>query len=63
MSRHAPPRKKDWQPGKTQVGVFVRTPEGATVYITLNDTPDTVMAPIAKAIYEMIKIHGAQPHD
>jgi len=26
-----PPRKKDWKPGTFQVGLFIRTPEGATI--------------------------------
>ena len=26
-----PPRKRDWTPGTTQIGVFLRMPDGATV--------------------------------
>lgn len=33
-----PPRKRDWKKGKWQIGLFLRSPDGATVEM-VNDNP------------------------
>ena len=37
-----PPRRKDWTPGDTQVGLFIRTPDGSTVEMTHNTSSEDV---------------------
>ena len=31
-----PPRRKDWTPGATQVGLFIRTSDGGTAELSVN---------------------------
>jgi hypothetical protein len=40
MTRIPPPLKRDWKPGATQLGLFIRFPDGSTMEITENDSPE-----------------------
>jgi hypothetical protein len=37
-----PPKKKDWCPGKFQIGIFIRTPKGTSVEFVWDDAPKAV---------------------
>lgn len=54
-----PPRLKDWKPGATQVGLFIRGPEGEVVEVSLHETPTHVLEPIRQALRAIIGIHAA----
>jgi len=47
-----PPRKRNWTPGKYQIGVFVRTP-GGTVIQMVSDHPTM---PLMRALAEVLGV-------
>lgn len=50
-----PPRKRDWKPGTHQIGVFIRTPDGATLeMVTMNPATDEQV----KRAIELINCQG-----
>lgn len=32
-----PPRKRDWKPGTTQLGLFIRFPDGAVIEVSVHE--------------------------
>lgn len=56
MSRSIlPPRKRDWKPGTTQIGMFLRTREGDTIETTQNDAWPEAVQKAVELLSELVK--------
>lgn len=56
-----PPKKRDWKPGTSQVGIFLRTPQGSKIEMVANTAPPEVCACISLALeYTSLK-EGSKP--
>jgi hypothetical protein len=42
MSKILPPLKRNWKPGSTQIGLFIRQPDGSTIEMSLDSANETV---------------------
>jgi hypothetical protein len=63
MKSLLPPRKKDWQKGTWQVGLFIRTPDGAQV-VSVWDAPvqvkESALALLNERFPEIKKLEAGQ---
>lgn len=61
MSRLLPPRKRDWAPGKTQIGLFIRTSEGDVIQATWREaSPEAQAKAVALLLEHFPELKQAQ---
>ncbi len=67
MSKDLPPKKRDWEPGTFQIGLFIRTPQGSVIEavwdrapkVIINGALDLVKNPDGEELtLEVVPIHG-----
>lgn len=50
-----PPRRKDWERGSHQIGLFVRMPDGSKLEVVWNRAPKAIVSAAADLFAELVK--------
>lgn len=56
-----PPKKRDWKPGTSQVGIFLRTPQGSKIEFVANTASPEICACVSLALEHTSLRDGAKP--
>lgn len=55
MKSPLPPLKRDWKPGSTQLGLFIRFADGRVFEVTQNDAPSETAADAVRLMTSMVQ--------